>query len=167
MADDPGMQGGVEGAEGGLEMDVDLNNMVSPQPPTARAVADLLKESGVLAHEPRVVYQLVEFITTYVHGVLETAEEYAEHAGRMTEQITWPDIALAIGKSKGPQVDPLGVFEPVLPSGFPSKPNAQLLKTMAESVNAKKLPEISKKAGLALPGDESCLTAQNYEILEG
>ncbi|QDZ20229.1 subunit 9 of transcription initiation factor TFIID [Chloropicon primus] len=133
-------------------------------PYAARVVADLLKEMGVEEYEPRVVYQLLEFITTYAHGVLNTAEEYAEHAGRVAEEIVWQDIALAIGKSRGPQVDPLGVFEPVVPSGFPAKPNAQLLKTMAERINAQKLPDLSKKAGLSLPGDEKMLTAQNFDI---
>ena len=52
----------------------------------------------------------------------------------------------------------------MMPSGFPSKPNALLLKAMAEKVNSQKLPEILKKVGLSLPGDESCLTAQNFTV---
>merc|ERR1712216_132715 len=140
------------------------NLVVNHAPSTARAIADLIKEMGAEDYEPRVVYQILEFITTYVQGVVDTAEEYAEHADRSTGEVRPEDIALAIGKSKGPQVDSGGVFEPVLVNGFPSKPNLQLLRAMAEKVNAKELPQLSKKAGLSLPGDESCLTAQNFEV---
>ena len=209
MAED-GPSGGagvaVEGGEGGLDMvlphasgpGTSTSHGVTPghAPSVARAVSDLLKEMGSEDHEPRVVYQLVEFITTYVHGVLGTAEvrvsphdnsphapsltfslspslslsaarceqEYAEHAGRAGEEIAWKDIALALGKSKGPQMDPLGVFDPVIPSGFPTKPNAQLLRAIAQRANSKKLPDITKKVGLSLPQDDSCLTSQNFEV---
>ncbi|WZN61157.1 subunit 9 of transcription initiation factor TFIID [Chloropicon roscoffensis] len=175
MAEDvPSGGAGVEGGEGGLDMvlphasgpGTSTSHGVTPghAPSVARAVSDLLKEMGSEDHEPRVVYQLVEFITTYVHGVLGTAEEYAEHAGRAGEEIAWKDIALALGKSKGPQMDPLGVFDPVIPSGFPTKPNAQLLRAIAQRANSKKLPDITKKVGLSLPQDDSCLTSQNFEV---
>ena len=208
MAEDvPSGGAGVEGGEGGLDMvlphasgpGTSTSHGVTPghAPSVARAVSDLLKEMGSEDHETRVVYQLVEFITTYVHGVLGTAEvrvsphdnsphapladllsvsvsvslrrslrtqEYAEHAGRAGEEIAWKDIALALGKSKGPQMDPLGVFDPVIPSGFPTKPNAQLLRAIAQRANSKKLPDITKKVGLSLPQDDSCLTSQNFEV---
>ena len=34
--------------------------------------------------------------------------------------------------------DDLGVFEPVVPNGFPSKPTVQLLKKMAARINARR-----------------------------
>merc|ERR1711904_365795 len=131
---------------------------------SSRAVCGLLKEMGVETYARGVVDQVLEFVNLYVKGLVETAQDYATHAGRKAEDITQGDIALATGKSKGPQVDPLGIFEPVIPTGFPAKPNQHLLKLVAERINAKELPKLSKRVGLALPGDESCLTAQNFEI---
>uniref|UniRef100_A0A7S2YXA8 Transcription initiation factor TFIID subunit 9 n=1 Tax=Chloropicon laureae TaxID=464258 RepID=A0A7S2YXA8_9CHLO len=140
-------------------------------PSTALAVEELLKEMGVEEYEPKVVYQILEFANLYVKGVVEAAEEYALHAGRGPGDITQADISLATGKSglgsgfaAAGQADPLGVFEPVVPNGFPSKPNVQLLKKMAARINARPLPPVNKKVGLSLPPDESCLTAQNFEI---
>ena len=86
MAEDvpSGHGAGVEGGEGGLDMvlphasgpGTSTSHGVTPghAPSVARAISDLLKEMGSEDQEPRVVYQLVEFITTYVHGVLGTAE---------------------------------------------------------------------------------------------
>ena len=133
-------------------------------PSTAAAVDDLLKQMGVEEYEPRVVYQILEFISLYTQGVIETAEEYALHSG--SKEIQHQDVSLALGKAKGPTGtnDPLGVYEPVIPTGFPSKPNAQLLKLVAEKLNAKAFPKIEKKLGISLPVDDDCLTAQNFEL---
>ena len=130
----------------------------------ALSVKQLLREMGVEDYEPRVVYQVLEFAKLYTQNVVSTAEEYAAHAQRQV--VSHSDVSLALGKGSkgGPSGDPLGVLDPVMPTGFPSKPNVQLLRAVAAKVNTKPLPKIQKKIGLSLPPDENCLTAQNFEL---
>lgn len=52
-----------------------------PLPADATAIRNILKTMGVEAHEPRVMNQLLDFMYSYVSGVLSDASAFAEQVG--------------------------------------------------------------------------------------
>lgn len=54
-----------------------------PLPADAAAIRNILKTMGVEAHEPRVMNQLLDFMYSYVSGVLSDASAFAEQVGML------------------------------------------------------------------------------------
>lgn len=50
-------------------------------PADATAIRNILKTMGVEAHEPRVLNMLLDFMYSYVSGVLSDASAFAEQVG--------------------------------------------------------------------------------------
>jgi hypothetical protein len=57
-------------------------------PTDATAIHNILKTMGVEAHEPRVMNMLLDFMYSYVSGVLSDASAFAEQVGALQHQHT-------------------------------------------------------------------------------
>merc|ERR1712079_310883 len=99
----------------------------------SRTVETLLQQMGVTQYEPRVVAMLCAFLAVHTKDIINTAEDYSVHAGRDSRDIQASDIHLALN-AKGPALN--AGFDPVLPTGLPSKPSTNLLGQIAARVNA-------------------------------
>jgi hypothetical protein len=55
----------------------------SELPTDAAAIRSILKTMGVETHEPRVLNMLLDFMYSYVSGVLSDASAFAEQVGNM------------------------------------------------------------------------------------
>src|SRR5687768_8814612 len=115
-------------------------------PGDARAIARILKSMGVERCEPRVVDQLLGFMHRYVSEILQDSLLYCEHASRKPEQMQFDDVQLAISTRVGDQS-----------SSF-AQPPLEFLLELSQQTNAVRLPQITKKYGIALPPDQFCLT---------
>lgn len=54
----------------------------SELPTDATAIRNILKTMGVETHEPRVLNMLLDFMYSYVSGVLSDASAFAEQVGK-------------------------------------------------------------------------------------
>ncbi len=80
---------------------------------------------------------------------LETAQIYAEHAGRT--ELNVDDVKMAIQSR--------------VSSEFTGPPPRELMAEMAAERNQEPLPIIPEKFGLRLPAERYCLTQPNYTVL--
>ncbi|KAF6249277.1 transcription initiation factor TAFII31 [Scenedesmus sp. NREL 46B-D3] len=121
-------------------------------PTDAVAVRDILKTMGVEQHEPRVVNMLLDFVYSYASGVLSDAGAYAEQVGRPAGEVENEDVVLAV------QTRAKLTFVP--------HPPVEVLRSLADQVNDRRLPDFDHRAGFGLrvPPDEHLLVQPNWRI---
>lgn len=121
-------------------------------PSDAVAVRNILKTMGVEQHEPRVVNMLLDFVYSYVSGVLSDAAAYAEQVGRPAGEVENEDVVLAV--------------QTRAKLSFVPQPPVEVLRSLADQVNDKRLPEFDPRAGFGLrvPPDEHLLVQPNWRI---
>jgi hypothetical protein len=85
----------------------------SELPTDATAIRNILKTMGVETHEPRVLNMLLDFMYSYVSGVLSDASAFAEQVGMM-----WHWVVLC-------QPLPVPGFQVFLPLHVPAGGNEQ------------------------------------------
>ena len=59
-----------------------MSGNADTEPKDMGVMRGILKEMGVIDHEPAVLHHLMEFTYKYVTGVLEDAKVYSEHASK-------------------------------------------------------------------------------------
>jgi Transcription initiation factor IID, 31kD subunit len=121
-------------------------------PGDAAAVRSVLKTMGVAAAEPRVVRMLLDFVYSYAAGVLGDAAAFAEQVGRPPGEVEREDVALA---TRARAVH-----------SFVQAPPVESLRTLADAVNERRLPELDPRAGVGLraPPDEHLLVQPSWRI---
>uniref|UniRef100_A0A383VX94 Transcription initiation factor TFIID subunit 9 n=1 Tax=Tetradesmus obliquus TaxID=3088 RepID=A0A383VX94_TETOB len=121
-------------------------------PSDAVAVRNILKTMGVEQHEPRVVNMLLDFVYSYVSGVLSDAAAYAEQVGRPAGEVENEDVVLAV--------------QTRAQLSFVPQPPVELVRSLADQVNNRRLPEFDPRAGFGLrvPPDEHLLVQPNWRI---
>ena len=127
-------------------------------------IGAILHDLGIEDYEPRVQQQLFEFVVLHVHNLLGTEQEMALHAGRDPANVQESDLRVAMGKGARADDDPMRISEPLLASGFPSKPDQAFWKALASTANERPLPDIRKPVGIPIPPEEGCLLATNFQI---
>lgn len=121
-------------------------------PTDATAIRNILKTMGVEAHEPRVVNMLLDFMYSYVSGVLSDASAFAEQVGRRPGEVENEDVTLAISTRAR--------------HSFVPRPPQEALRQIADQVNSKPLPDVNANLGYGLRlADEAHLLVQpNWRI---
>eukprot|EP00878_Enallax_costatus_P006177 GHUV01006476.1.p1 GENE.GHUV01006476.1~~GHUV01006476.1.p1 ORF type:complete len:146 (+),score=40.20 GHUV01006476.1:476-913(+) len=124
----------------------------SDLPTDAQAVRNILKTMGVEQHEPRVINMLLDFMYSYVSGVLSDASAFAEQVGRQPGEVENEDVVLAV--------------QTRAKHSFVPHPPVEVLRQLADQVNEKPLPILDATAGLGLrvPKDEDMLIQPNWSI---
>ncbi|KAK9398287.1 transcription initiation factor TFIID subunit 9-like [Crotalus adamanteus] len=111
-------------------------------------MAQILKDTGIIEYEPRVINQMLEFAYRYVTTILEDAKIYSSHAKKSS--VDADDVRLAI-QCRTDQ-------------SFTSPPPRDFLLDIARQKNQTPLPLIKPYLGPRLPPDRYCLTAPNYRL---
>lgn len=124
--------------------------MAAPKssPKDAQVMAAILKDMGVMDHEPRVVNQMLEFAYRYVTDVLDDAKIYSSHSGKKNLDVE--DVKLAV--------------QCKLDHSFTTPPPRDLLMDVAKHKNNNPLPLIKPYTGPKLPPDRYCLNQPNYRL---
>ncbi|KAL8606236.1 hypothetical protein ACOMHN_012868 [Nucella lapillus] len=117
-------------------------------PRDAQVMAAILKDSGVVEYEPRLIHQMLDFTYQYVTDVLEDAKVYAQHANKKT--IDTDDTKLAVQCRTD--------------HSFTNPPPKELLQEMARQKNSQPLPPIKAYGGPRSISDRYCLTNPNYKL---
>eukprot|EP00069_Balaena_mysticetus_P018092 bmy_02193T0 len=117
-------------------------------PRDASAMAQILKDMGIMEYEQRVKNQMLEFAFRYMTSILHDAKIYSSHA--MKPNVDADDVRLAI-QCRADQ-------------SFTSPPTRDFLLDIARQKNQTPLPLIKPYAGPRLPPDRYCLTAPNYRL---
>lgn len=125
----------------------------SELPTDAQAVRNILKTMGVEQHEPRVINMLLDFMYSYVSGVLSDASAFAEQVGRQPGEVENEDVVLAV--------------QTRAKHSFVPHPPVEVLRQLADQVNEKALPAVDQAKGLGLrvPPDEDILVQPNWRII--
>eukprot|EP00775_Hariotina_reticulata_P011885 gene11885-12029_t len=121
-------------------------------PTDAVAIRNILKTMGVEQHEPRVINMLLDFMYSYVSGVLADASSFSAQVGKPSGEVDQDDVSLAVQtRSK---------------HSFVPQPPVELLRQLADQVNEKRLPELDTRAGFGLrpPPDEHMIVQPNWRI---
>ncbi|KAF8058870.1 SNX1 [Scenedesmus sp. PABB004] len=109
---------------------------------------------GVEAAEPRVVSMLLDFMYSYVSGVLQDAGAFAEQVGRAPGEVEQADVALAVAARAR--------------HAFVPQPPIEVLRELADAVNERPLPPLAdaedRGYGLRTPANEHTLTQANWRI---
>ncbi|XP_039193952.1 transcription initiation factor TFIID subunit 9-like [Crotalus tigris] len=129
---------------------MEAGKMASPKsaPKDAQVMAQILKDTGIIEYEPRVINQMLEFAYRYVTTILEDAKIYSSHAKKSS--VDADDVRLAI-QCRTDQ-------------SFTSPPPRDFLLDIARQKNQTPLPLIKPYSGPRLPPDRYCLTAPNYRL---
>lgn len=121
----------------------------SAKPRDAQTVEAILHAMGVETYDFRVVNQLLELLYRYISSVLEDARTFSEHADKHC--VDAEDIKLAIRSRMN--------------FTFTQPPSRDVTVCLAKERNAIPLPQVDKKAGVALPEPQFQLTSQNYNVV--
>lgn len=119
----------------------------APAPRDASDMRALLKSMGVERYEPRVLHQLLEYMSQYSAEVFADSAHYAEHAGR-PGQLEAEDVQLSA------RLKAAAAAEARAP---------QLMDWMAKARNHEKLVAPAK-AYIELPSRHLCLVQENYQV---
>ncbi|KYQ88361.1 transcription initiation factor TFIID subunit [Tieghemostelium lacteum] len=127
---------------------IDITQTNLDEPRDARIIKSILNTMGVQSYDPRVVNQLLEFMTKYVFDILQDSQVYAEHSGKTEMDVS--DVRLSIQSRVNHTSTP---------------PPREMVVGIAEEQNKIPLPAIPNKFGVFLPPDEYCITNPNYQIV--
>ncbi|XP_076446079.1 transcription initiation factor TFIID subunit 9-like isoform X3 [Babylonia areolata] len=124
------------------------NTTVKSAPRDAQVMAAILKDSGVVEYEPRLIHQMLEFTYQYVTDVLEDAKVYSQHANK--KNIDVDDVKLAVQCRTD--------------HSFTNPPPKELLQEIARQKNGQPLPPIKPYGGPRSLPDRYCLTNPNFRL---
>ncbi|KAL7977754.1 hypothetical protein Chor_009703 [Crotalus horridus] len=138
---------------------MEAGKMASPKsaPKDAQVMAQILKDTGIIEYEPRVINQMLEFAYRYVTTILEDAKIYSSHAKKSS--VDADDVRLAI------QCRTDQSFTSPPPRDIASRPILPDSSKLQAEISAEKGPPSAQAVSVsAKVGTPVSLTGQRFTV---